>query len=189
MDKNSLRKDILDKRKGLSKDELELKSEKIKKLLLSSKFYQNPQSIMVYIDFRNEVKTEGIIKESLKVDKDIILPISIVETRELLLSKLMDYDKELSPGSYGILEPKQEFIREVKHDVIDLVLVPGVAFDRRGYRIGYGGGYYDRFLSKLDKSVPKVALAFNVQMVDYAYEDDHDIPVDYIITENEIIEC
>ncbi|WIV13471.1 5-formyltetrahydrofolate cyclo-ligase [Proteiniborus sp. MB09-C3] len=189
MDKKSLRSEILSKRKSLSKEELIEKSTAISKLLFSTDKYKSSNYIMCYIDFRNEVKTEEIIKTSLKEGKNIIIPISVVETRQLILSQLLDYDKELEAGTYGILEPKKEFIREVNPELIDLVLMPGVAFDRRGYRIGYGGGYYDRFLTRIHKSVPKIALAFELQMVPHVREGRYDVPVDYIITENEIIKA
>lgn len=189
MDKRSLRSDILNKRKSLSKEDVNGKSSAISKLLFSTEAYKGSKYIMCYIDFRNEVKTEDIIKTSLKEGKNIIIPISVVETRQLILSQLLDYDKELESGTYGILEPKKEFIREVTPELIDLVLMPGVAFDRRGYRIGYGGGYYDRFLTRIDKSVPKIALAFDLQMVPHVIEGRYDIAVDYIITEKEIIKA
>ncbi len=189
MDKRTLRSEILNKRKSLSKEEVNDKSSSIAKLLFSTEQYKSSKYIMCYIDFRNEVKTEEIIKTALKDGKNIIIPISVVETRQLLLSQLLDYDKELEAGTYGILEPKKEFIREVAPEVIDLVLIPGVAFDRHGYRIGYGGGYYDRFLTRIDDSIPKIALAFELQMVSHVSKGKYDIPVDYIITESDIIKA
>lgn len=189
MNKKMLRSEMLSKRNSLSQQGLMEKSSAITKLLFSTDYYKDSKYIMSYIDFRNEVRTEEIIKKALKEGKNVIIPISIVETRQLILSQLMDYDKELEAGTYGILEPKKKFIREVNPDLIDLILMPGVAFDRRGYRIGYGGGYYDRFLTRIDKSVPKAALAFDLQMVPYVKEGRYDIPVDYIITESEIIKA
>lgn len=189
MNKRTLRSEILNKRKSLSKDDVNGKSSAISKLLFSTDEYRSSKYIMCYIDFRNEVRTEEIIRTALKEGKNIIIPISVVETRQLILSQLLDYDKELEAGTYGILEPKKEFIREVNPELIDLVLMPGVAFDRRGYRIGYGGGYYDRFLTKIDKSVPKIALAFDLQMVPHVVEGRYDIAVDYIITEKEIVKA
>lgn len=189
MDKNSTRKEILHNRKSMQSDEVIAKSEQITQYLFESDFYKNSNCIMGYIDFRNEVKTEEIIKRSLSNNKDIIIPISVVETKELILSKLLDYDNELESGTYGILEPKKQFIRKSSPHSIDLVLIPGVAFDRRGYRIGYGAGYYDRFLNKIDDSVPKVALAFNLQIVSHVDEGIYDVPVDYIITEDGVINC
>lgn len=189
MDKRALRNEILSKRKALSKEEVNKKSSAISNLLFSTEQYKKSKYIMCYIDFRNEVRTEEIIRMALNEDKNIIIPISIVETKQLVLSQLLDYDKELESGTYGILEPKKEFIREVNPELIDLVLMPGVAFDRRGYRIGYGGGYYDRFLTRIDDSVPKIALAFDLQLVPHVRKGRYDIPVDYIITEKEIIKA
>lgn len=189
MNKKILRQELLKKRSSLTIDEVVDKSADIAELLFSTDFYKKSKYIMCYIDFRNEVKTEEIIRTSLENGKKIIIPISVVKTRQLILSQLLDYDKELESGTYGILEPKKEFIRRVSPELIDLVLVPGVAFDRRGYRIGYGGGYYDRFLPKVKRSTPKVALAFDIQMVEYVKKGRYDIPMDYIITEKEIIKC
>ena len=184
-----MRKEILQKRKSMHNDDVISKSNQVAKHLFNTDFYKKSKCIMAYIDFRNEVKTEWIIKNSLSSKKDIIIPISVVETKNLILSKLQDYDSELEPGAYGILEPKKQFIRESSPDSIDLILIPGVAFDKRGYRIGYGAGYYDRFLNKIDNSVPKVALAFNLQLVPHVFEGKYDVAVDYIITEDGIINC
>jgi len=97
---------------------------------------------------------------------------------------------ELEPGYYNILTPKQEFIRYIDPSEIDLVIVPGAVFDREGYRVGYGGGYYDKFLSsKIRKDISKIAIAFDLQIVDKVPREEHDISVDYIITEKEIIKC
>ncbi|KPU26707.1 5-formyltetrahydrofolate cyclo-ligase [Caloranaerobacter sp. TR13] len=189
MDKNELRKKILNKRKELSNKDIVNLSNKIIDLLINTTLYKNANYIMAYIDFRNEVKTEKLIKKSLEIGKKIIIPISLTESKELLLSELKDYDNELTTGAYGILEPKKEFIRKVSPQILDLIIVPGVVFDKRGYRIGYGGGYYDKFLLNISKSVPKVALAFDFQIVEKINQEKHDIPVDYIITEKSIVKC
>ena len=189
MDKNSVRKETLEKRKSMPLDEVSLKSDKITEYLVSTDAYKNANTIMAYIDFRNEVKTENLIKRAVKDGKKIVIPISVVETRQLILSELIDYDNELESGAYGILEPKKEFIRETDPKLVDLVLIPGVAFDKKGFRIGYGAGYYDRFLERVRPDVSKIALSFDLQMVNHAYPDAHDVPVDIVITENEIINC
>ncbi|WP_069648900.1 5-formyltetrahydrofolate cyclo-ligase [Caloranaerobacter ferrireducens] len=187
MEKSELRRKVLNKRKELSNRDIVNLSDKIIDLLINTTLYKNANYIMTYIDFRNEVKTEKLIKKSLEIGKKIIIPISLTESRELLLSELKDYDNELTTGAYGILEPKKEYIRKVSSQILDLIIVPGVVFDKRGYRIGYGGGYYDKFLLNISKSVPKVALAFDFQVVEKINEEKHDIPVDYIITEKGIV--
>lgn len=189
MDKNSVRKATLEKRKSMPLGEVVTKSDKIIEYLVSTDAYKNANTIMAYIDFRNEVMTENLIKRAVKDGKKIVIPISVVETRQLILSELIDYDNELESGAYGILEPKKEFIRETDAKLVDLVLIPGVAFDKKGFRIGYGAGYYDRFLERVRPDVSKIALAFELQMVNHAYPDSHDVAVDIVITEEEIVSC
>lgn len=187
--KKLLRKDILDARKSMDPVDVSVKSDSVADALFDSEFYKDSKVIMAYIDFRNEVKTERFIKQAVADGKRVVIPISVVETRQLILSEIIDYDSELESGAYGILEPRPECIREVDPLEVDLVLVPGVAFDEKGFRIGYGAGYYDRFLERVRPSIPKVALAFELQMVEDACPDDHDFPVEYVITENRIVTC
>jgi 5-formyltetrahydrofolate cyclo-ligase len=106
-----------------------------------------------------------------------------------LVSEIIDFDKELELSYYDILAPKDEYIRIVSPKVVDLVLVPGVAFDKRGYRVGYGGGYYDRFFNKLEKGVIKIGLCYEMQILPEVPTDIYDIPIDYIITEKGLINC
>lgn len=173
----------------MSKEELEFKSKSICDYLFNSDDYRNSSVIMAYIDFRNEVQTESLIKKALSDGKKVVIPISVVDTKQLILSELIDYDEELESGAYGILEPKEEFVRETDAKLVDLVLIPGVAFDKKGYRIGYGAGYYDRFLERVRPEIPKLALGFDLQMVEHAYPDAHDFPVDSVITESGVINC
>lgn len=188
MKKNLIRDEILKQRQSILEIDVISKSNIIIKALLDTDFYKSSRVIMTYVSFRNEVKTKNFIVEALKTHR-IIIPMSILETKEIELSELKNYDQELSVGAYGILEPKKEFARTVSHGIIDLVIVPGAAFDVEGNRIGYGAGYYDKFLSKLDKSVPKVALAFDFQIIENVPAHEYDVPMDYIITENRVIEC
>ena len=189
MSKENVRKETLAARKAISIEDLVIKSDGIKEKLLSTELYKNANTIMAYIDFRNEVLTEKIIKTAIADGKRIVIPISVVETRQLILSELINYDTELEAGAYGILEPKAEYIRETDPKLVDLVLIPGVAFDERGFRVGYGAGYYDRFLEKVRPDTAKIALSLELQMVEYAHEDSHDVPVDIVLTEDRIIKC
>jgi len=103
-------------------------------------------------------------------------------------SLVKDFEKELALGDLGVYQPREEFYRIVSPDELDLVIIPGVAFNKRGDRLGRGGGYYDRFLKQLRKQVPIVALAFEVQIVEDIPLEESDMPVDFIITEQRIIE-
>ncbi|SDC64693.1 MULTISPECIES: 5-formyltetrahydrofolate cyclo-ligase [unclassified Candidatus Frackibacter] len=181
------REKVLNYRQRLTDRELLGKSMEIKKKLFELKEFQEAEVIMFYIDFRNEVKTEFMIKEALKLGKRVLVPISQVEDRSLLLSELKDYDQELELGTYDILEPKKEYIRPVKYKKLDFVVVPGVAFDEECNRLGYGGGYYDRFSAKLDDNVMRAALAFEIQIVDEVITGEYDLPVDKVLTEERVI--
>ncbi|MBC8586934.1 5-formyltetrahydrofolate cyclo-ligase [Paratissierella segnis] len=188
MDKTLLRRQILDKRSKLGKNEHEIYSNSILNSLLNSAYYKNSKTIMTFVSFSDEVDTHELIKAGIRDDKNLVVPITIKETKELKLSLVTNFN-ELEPGYYNILTPKKEFIRYKDPELVDLIIVPGVVFDREGYRIGYGGGYYDRFLSKIDKNVPRIAIAFDLQIIDKVPREYYDIPVDYIITEKEIIDC
>jgi len=187
--KKTIRETMLNKRGQLSNDEIIVKSNSIAKHLYNTTYYNNSNFIMTYINFRKEVITKGIIQNSLKKGKDIGVPITVPKSRKLIVSQLKDFEKELKLGFYNILTPKKEYIREVEPSSIDLVLVPGAGFDKRGYRIGYGGGYYDTFFTTLNKDAIKIGLAFQMQIMDKVPNEDHDIPVNFIITENGLIKC
>ncbi|MBB6215770.1 5-formyltetrahydrofolate cyclo-ligase [Anaerosolibacter carboniphilus] len=187
--KDQIRKEKLSIRKALTAEEVENKSSYI--FLQLKKFFlvQEAKNISVYVDFRNEVKTNQIIQYFLSVGKNVMVPISIPSTKQMQFSQLLDPAQDLITGNYGILEPKQDAMRIVDPNSLDLILVPGVAFDSHGYRIGYGGGYYDRFFSQQNKKIPSIALAFDLQIVEEIPMDPFDHPVDYIITETRIIAC
>lgn len=187
--KNKIRKDVLKLRQGLTPSQVRQKSLRIFERLENTDVFTGATSIMAYIAFRNEVDTLPIIRYCLSSGKKVIVPISKKKGRQLLLSELRDPDRELRPGTYGILEPLPQFIRPFPKEGLDLILVPAVAFDPSGYRIGYGAGYYDRFLGSLDKKIPAIGLAFELQLVDKVPAEPTDLPVDYIVTEDRIINC
>lgn len=187
MDKKSLRKEMLKKRSQLSKDKRNLLSEDISNSLYQTEYYKQAKTIMAFISFGSEINTRYLIEKSINLGKKIVIPVTIPETKELKVSQLLDYS-ELELGFYNILTPKEEFLRFVDPSTIDLVLVPGLIFAKNGYRIGYGGGYYDRFLSKLDPKVPKIGIAFDLQVQDRVPTNQYDIPVDFILTEKSFME-
>lgn len=188
MDKSLIRQEMLEKRSKLGRILYKEYSKTIMDSISDSIFYKNAKTIMIFVSFNYEVDTREFIKKAIAEGKDVLVPITIPETKQLIPSLLKDYN-ELAPGFYNILTPKDEFIRPTDPDLIDLIIVPGIAFDHQGYRVGYGGGYYDRFLSKIKPTVPKISIAFHLQLIDKVPKDHYDIPVDYIYTEKEIIEC
>lgn len=189
MNKAVLRKQYLEKRSNLPISEVEEKSNNIINNLFDLDIYKNSSFIMSYVAFRKEVQTENLIKHSLNIQKRIGVPITVPETKKLIVSEINDYDVELSPGHFNILTPKKEYIRETPPTLIDLVVVPGAVFDKNGYRVGYGGGYYDRFLKTLNEKAISIGLAYDFQLVHSVPRSKYDLPVDYILTEKQFISC
>ena len=183
--KEKLRKEIKEKRRKHTKEDNRKKSKEIKERLFGLKEFKNAKTILFYISYDGEVFTHDMILESF-YKKNIIVPISNPTNHSLTLSHLKSWE-ELSIGSYGILEPRIEKIRKTNVDDIELIIVPGVAFDEKGNRLGHGKGYYDRMLK--NASAPIVALAFEFQIIENIPVAEHDRPVDMIITEERIIRC
>ncbi len=189
MEKKTLRRQILSKRDALGNDTKISLSRKIFKTLKDTEYYKKAKNIFVFISFGSEIDTHEFIKEGIEEGKNILVPVTFKGTREMKPSLLKGFN-ELEIGYFDILSPKDEFIRYVDPLEIDLVVVPGAVFDRKGYRVGYGGGFYDIFLStKIRKEIPKIAVGFDLQLVDKVPVEEFDFPVDFIITEKEMIEC
>jgi len=187
MNKEEMRRNIFNKRLSLSSEDIKDESKKISLRLAETVEYRNSQNIMFYVSTRSEVQTEEMIKTSIKMGKNIFVPIILKECINLAPSKIFDFDTELEKGEKGILEPKKKYYRLFPSENIDLIIVPGVVFDLRGNRIGRGFGYYDNFLRKIRTSTKIIALAFEMQIVKKIPVDKNDIPVDKIITESRII--
>ena len=166
------------------KDEL---SKVICEKFVSLPEYQNAKTVLFYLDVRTEVRTRHYLPTALTHGKRIVVPYCVDGLLELFLLENMD---ELDVGMYKILEPKAELreVPEKKVDVkeIDLVMVPGVAFDRTGARMGHGKGYYDKLLEHARPDTPLVALAFECQLFPEIPTQSHDVFIDKIITEREI---
>jgi len=186
--KRAVRKEILKKRMSLSSEEVAAKSKAIAEKVMALPVFAEAKTIMAYVPFRNEVDTSPIIAQAMSMGKRVVIPISDTSNMRLIPSELRDYPGDLTEGTYGILEPKPDCVRPRDANEIDLVLVPGVAYDFCGNRLGYGAGFYDRFLDSLPRA-KSVALAFNLQVLDNAYPEPHDHPVQFVITEEQVIDC
>ena len=189
-----LRKLILEKRRALSDQERRGKSLAIQERLLRRKEFEQGRMIHLFLSFRGEVMTDGIVKQALALGKRVVVPVVSREEEGLIFSELMQYPEEVEPGTLGIPEPKKEFIRKVDISSVDLFVLPGLAFDFHGNRLGYGGGYYDRILGRaaqrrVSGKVPLIALAFELQLVDCIPSSVHDVQVHKIVTEERVIEC
>ena len=180
--KNQLKESLLEKRNALSQEEILEKSKKIQSNLFSLEQYKKSKTVMLFVSFGSEVHTHDMIKESLK-NKTVVVP--KVMHHEIEPSVIIDFDN-LVAGKFGILEPIEAM--KIAYKNINLVLVPGIVFDREGHRIGYGFGYYDKFLAKVPKAI-KIGLAFDFQVVDKIPREMHDVHVDMIVTEKRVVEC
>ena len=185
--KDKIRKDLIQIRKNIPKKEVLEKSKKIQKNLFELNEFKNATCVLFYISYGNEVFTHDMIKECLKNKIDVVVPISDVDNKKLILSRLNDW-KDLEIGAYNILEPREETIQEVSVFDIDLVIVPGVGFDEHGCRIGHGEGYYDGLLKDSTNAV-HIGLAFEKQIIEEVPIESHDVPVDKIVTEERLIDC
>lgn len=185
--KDVIRKELIEKRKKMSKKEVLEKSKQIKKLLFEIDEFKKASTILFYVSYGNEVYTHDMVKECLSNRKKVVVPFTDKENRRLILSKLGSWS-DLAKGAYNILEPKKEKIDEVSIFDIDLIIVPGVGFDEHGCRMGHGVGYYDDLL-KDSTNMVHIGLAFEKQIVDRIPTEKHDASMDKIITEKRIIEC
>ena len=183
-EKIELRNNILNLRNALELNyKIEL-DEKIYNKLFNNELFIKAKNIFIYIGFGTEIDTKFIIKRALNENKNVYIPKIYKSDKSMKAIRLNSFD-DLKENSMGILEPIEdnEFIN--KKD-IDLIIVPGVVFDENGNRIGYGGGYYDRYLEEIKLKNNKLVLAYEFQVLDCIIEEDHDIKVDYIITEEKI---
>jgi len=181
--KADIRKEILDIRNNLDINEAVNKSSIIIDKLKNTDEYKNSTNIMVYMDFKNEVNTKIFIQEALSEGKKIIIPYTDMKNIEIIPVEIKDFS-DLVMCKFGYLEPKKEKI-DNPYDVklIDLVVVPGVVFDKNKNRVGFGKGYYDRLLINRKNSCKAVALAYEFQVLEEVPANEHDIKMDMIITE------
>jgi len=185
--KDELRKIVKEKRNRLQKIDVLTKSSQIKKRVFDLKEFKQAKTVLFYVSYDNEVCTHDMIKESVSKGKRIVVPISDKENRRLILSEFDEWNN-LEPGSYGILEPRKDKIKEISVEEVDLIIAPGVGFDEKGRRIGHGKGYYDSLLRNSTKAL-HIGLAFELQIVDHVPTEEHDVPLDRIVTEKRVINC
>lgn len=180
--KDEIRKEVLIKRNLLSAHAIKEKSLLIAEKLFGSKEYVDAENILIYASMKSEVITDGIIAHALESGKKVFCP-KCVDTKNGLMEFIqIERLSDIKEGYMGIREPvfnehSNVFLGRAEKT---LVVVPGVAFDEKGNRIGYKGGYYDRFLSKYP-GIKSVALAFKEQIVDSVPAEEHDIPVRVIL--------
>ena len=196
--KKEIRARIKRERAALSAEVRQAWSDKIFSAVIGHPLYGQAEEIYCYVSFGEEAATDGLVEYSWKMGKKVAVPKILVDnfpkTSEPGVSGgtfpemeffYIDSMDELTEGYYGILEPPADRIASGKHV---LVIMPGVAFDRKGSRIGYGKGFYDTYLKK-HPGYRRMALAYEMQCLDVVPSEEHDIRPEFIITEKEIYTC
>ena len=181
-EKAKIRREILEKLRSQDNKTRSVKSQQIKRRLFEDSSFQAAKSVMFYVAKAYEVDTKDMIEEAIAIGKKVIIPVTEPKKKRLIPSEIKNPKKELVKGAFGIYEPKKEYMRAVDIKDIDMVIVPGVAFDKKGNRIGHGQGYFDRFLKDLPKRLPAIGLAFKFQLVERIKTLSWDIPVTKVIT-------
>jgi len=176
-EKSSLRKVLLEKRDSTSGDLMKIASKQIHKNLKKISEFRNAKSIGGYYPIGSEVLTQDIMQEAISNGKEIFLPKVIGDNLEF--RRIKDFG-DLEKGSFDIMEPKDSCQAA---DKLDIVLVPTVGISRNGFRLGYGHGYYDRFLSK--RNFVTIALTYAKQVVKSVPRSEEDIRIDWVVTEDE----
>lgn len=183
LSKKEIREKMLCTRKGCSGFEIREKSRQVVEHVKQLDWYKTSKVIMCYADVCNEVMTEELIKYSLAKGKRICLPF-VVNCMKMEAREIKDYKSDTINGFCNIIEPVAEKTSIIEPERIDFVIIPGLAFDRIGNRVGYGKGYFDSFLSKLPDTSKKAGIAFRYQLVDTICAEEHDVKVDAVITED-----
>ena len=178
--KDEIRKRVLALRDSLSEKEIEDKSRAVFEKLTETDEYKNAENILIYASFRSEVRTDEIILDALSLGKKVFCPKVTDKNGLMKFVRILDTE-ELVSGFYGIREPEITEDSEIYESCDStLVIVPGAAFDKEGNRIGYKGGFYDRFLAD-NKQAFTIALAYDFQILDKIVPEIHDIPVKMVI--------
>lgn len=154
--------------------------------LLGLDAYRQARSLMVYVAFRSELLTEGLIRAALAQGKVVTVPKVERQSKGLLACRLRSFPGPLRPGAYGILEPVGEALELWPPEQLDLVVVPGLAFDPAGHRLGYGGGYYDRFLAGPAAQATAIGMAFREQVLAHLPVEPLDRSVSAVVTDEEV---
>jgi len=185
MDKDDLRQMMRVKRDRVAPPIIYEACQAIYEQVVAWSVFQVAHCVACYVSMDNEVDTHRLIASALKMGKQVCVPVTRAKG-VMHFQEIFGLD-ELRPIRFGLLEPVYQAEKVVGPDDLDLVVVPGIAFDRQGNRLGFGGGFYDRFLAQC--AATRVGLAYAFQVVDAVPTKGHDIRMDGLITEHEVILC
>jgi 5-formyltetrahydrofolate cyclo-ligase len=188
--KQALRQSIIAARLEIAPAERARLSGLIAARLTQLEAYRTAETIMGYMNFGAEFAAEIFVQQALADGKQLLLPKVNRDTKQLDVYRVTDLANDVAPGLWDIREPLAERCGKVDDlTAIDFILLPGVAFERNGGRLGYGGGFYDKLLAKISPQPALVVAAFSMQLVDYIDKDENDQAVQWLVTEQETIRC
>ncbi len=186
LDKKAIRDQRLAARRALTAAEAAEKSAAICAAATALPEFERASAVLTYVASKdNEVDTQPLILRLLEGSRPVLVPVTLGKG-QMRWSRLESMD-ELAPTAFGVLEPRGDYRRDMAPPPDSLVLVPGLAFTESGWRIGYGGGYFDRFLAEF--SGRKIAVAYALQLIPEMPVEAHDIPMDLIVTESRVYRC
>jgi 5-formyltetrahydrofolate cyclo-ligase len=186
-ERQRLRKQILGARDLMSASERHEKSGSAIQNFWSLPQMKHWSTLFIYVNFRSELETLELIQLCLSQEKRVVVPLVDASAVSMIPLQIQDPEKDLVPGYYGIPEPDPQKSRPVAAREIDAAIIPGSVFDINGGRLGYGGGYYDRFLVNDAPQAKRVGFAFEMQVVENVPVQPHDQPLDILITEKRIV--
>ena len=186
-ERQKLRQRILRARDGLKADARYEKSIAVMHNFLSMPEMRQWSTLFIYVNFRSEVETITLIRQCIDLGIRVAVPLVDASAISMIPLLIKDPGQDLRPGYYNIPEPDPERSLPVEPEEIDAAIIPGSVFDMHGGRLGYGGGYYDRFLANDAPQARRIGFAFEMQVVDKVPLEPHDQPLDILITEKRIV--
>jgi 5-formyltetrahydrofolate cyclo-ligase len=189
MVKSAIRQDMKRRRDGMSLNKVLSLSRAVEDRLFESKSFTACRHVMFFLSFANEVRTDEMITRALNDQKQVYVPRLLKKIKQMEICRITSMDQEFEIGSYAIREPFKNNSRVVSPAIIDAVIVPGLAFDRSGGRLGFGGGYFDRLFKQLRDKALRFGVAYEFQVIESMPLDFWDERVQAIFTENETINC
>lgn len=184
--KEIVRMQNLSKRNSLSKQEVKKKSLLIEENLLRLPEFEKAESAMFYYGIDNEVETQNLIEKALQAGKKVFLPVTDFAKRKITPTEISSLES-LQKTKKGLLEPKSG--KEAKATDLDIIIVPGIAFDRQGSRIGTGRGFYDNLLRRVSTKIPLVGLCFEENLEESLPHESHDVKMDIVVTDKAVVRC
>lgn len=186
-EKKELRHKLLQRLLSLTQEELKRRSKNVEEKLSNLPIYKRANTIMGYYPLKGEVDVLGVIRKAM-VNKRVCFPVMDLTTNNLRAFEVSSIDEDFTLGPFGVREPDTNKSKEVDIKEIDMIIVPGLAFDRQKNRLGRGAGFYDRFLKRAPASVKKIGVGFEFQILEnLPIHLPNDQKVDFVVSENQVI--